>query len=164
MLLTPCPARGRFSSMRTRSIPFLLIAAVACGGSSTPTAPVTVPDANIAGDWNLTFTNMQGGGINCHTTAIPATITQTASTFTGAGSAAWTLTCVSGTDTQSSAEDSVKITNGTVHGNTITFSLATSATTQSGTLNGDTITGTASWTLDIGNGVVTIAGQFSMTR
>lgn len=150
--------------MRHILIAVLVIAATACGSGSTPTTPVTVPDANIAGDWNLTFTNMQGGGVNCHTSAIPATITQTASTFTGSGVSAWTLTCVSGTDTQSSPEDSVKITNGTVHGNTITFSLATSATTQSGTLNGDTISGTASWTLDIGNGVVTIAGQFSMTR
>ena len=150
--------------MRCAATLLASLALASCGGGSDSTGPITVPDANIAGDWNLTFTNMEGGGVNCHTSAIAATITQTASTFTGIGTTAWTLTCVSGSDTQSSPEDSVTITNGTVHGKTITFSLATSATLQSGTLDGNTISGTASWTLNIGNGVVTLGGQFSMTR
>jgi hypothetical protein len=107
---------------------------------------------------------MAGGGLACNTSAIAVTIVQSSATFTGSGQTNWTLTCISGGTTQSSTDTAATITNGTINGNTVRFSLATSATNQIGTLAGNTIAGTASWTVNVGNGVATLAGNFSMTR
>jgi hypothetical protein len=107
---------------------------------------------------------MAGGGLACNTSAIAVTIVQSGATFTGGGQTNWTLTCVSGGTTQSSTDTAATITSGTINGNTVRFSLATSATNQIGTLTGNTIAGTASWTVNVGNGVATLAGNFSMTR
>ncbi|HEY8061920.1 MAG TPA: hypothetical protein VID74_03935 [Gemmatimonadales bacterium] len=146
-------------------VAWLALGVAACGGGSggTTTLPPPVP-ADISGAWNLTFTNMAGGGLSCNTSAIAVTIVQSSATFTGSGQTAWTLTCVSGGTTQSSTDTAATITNGTINGNTVRFSLATSASSQTGTLTGNTIAGTASWTVNVGTGVVTLGGQFSMTR
>jgi hypothetical protein len=144
---------------------WLAVGLAACSsGSSEGTSPPPPPPADISGGWNLTFTNMAGGGLACNTRAIAVTIVQSGATFTGSGQTNWTLTCVSGGATQSSTDTAATITSGTINGNSVRFSLATSASTQTGTLNGNTIAGTASWTVNVGSGVVTLDGQFSMTR
>lgn len=142
----------------------IAFAVAACGSSSAPTVPVVPTYANIAGTWNLVFNNMAGGGVSCYTTTIAVTISQSSGSFTGSSQSAWTLTCTSGGASQSSPETGATISNGTINGNAIRFSLATNASTQVGTLNGNTISGTATWMLDEGTSVVTLSGQFSLTR
>ena len=150
--------------MRIPLAAWLAVAIAACGSGGEATAPPPPPPADISGAWNLTFTNMTGGGLSCSTSAIAVTIVQSSATFTGSGQTSWTLSCVSGGTTQSSTDSAATITNGTINGNTVRFSLATSATNQIGTLTGNSIAGTASWTVNVGNGVATLAGNFSMTR
>lgn len=151
--------------LRIPLIAWLAVGIAACGsGSSGLTAPPPPPPADISGPWNLTFANMAGGGLACNTSAIAITIVQSGATFTGGGQTNWTLTCVSGGTTQSSTDSAATITNGTINGNTVRFSLATSATSQTGTVTGNTIAGTASWTVNVGTTVVTLDGNFSMTR
>lgn len=150
---------------RLALVAWLTVGVAACGsGSSGGTTPPPPAPADISGAWNLTFTNMAGGGLSCNTSAIAITIVQSSATFTGSGETPWTLSCVSGGTTQSSTDTAATITNGTINGNTVRFSLASSASNQTGTLTGNTIAGTASWTVNVGTGVVTLGGQFSMTR
>jgi hypothetical protein len=141
----------------------LAVAAAACGGDdgTGPTGSL-----NVDGTWSASVSNLSGGGASCHTsTPVQVTIRQTGSTFTGSYSGG-ILTCLTPTESFSSALGSGNVTNGQLAGTTVTFDLGSPDFHHSGTVNGTSMSGTAAWNYDFGPPLddVMLAGSWSATR
>lgn len=140
------------------------VAVAACGGDDSGTGPVG--SINVGGTWNVSVSNMSGSGASCSTSdPIRATIRQTGSSFTGTYTGG-ILTCLTPTESFSSAVGSGAITNGEVTGNTIRFDLDSPDFHHDGTVSGNSMSGTAQWTYDFGLplGTVTLTGGWSATK
>ncbi len=146
----------------------LLMAAGCDGGGGESLGPP--PNADVGGDWILSWTNMRGTvsgvSVSCNATGLHATITQTGTSLTGQIIGTWTFTCIAGGQSESVTASGGTISSGTVTGNHIHFHLATEDANQDGTVQGNTMSGTATWSADIGQpyGVVTLTGQWSGVR
>jgi hypothetical protein len=140
-----------------------LAAVAACGGDDGSTG---VGSINVGGTWNISVSNMSGQGASCSTTSpVRATIRQTGSTFTGTYSGG-IITCLTPTESFSSALGSGAVTNGEITGNTISFDLDSPDFHHDGTVSGNSMSGSAEWTYDFGLplGVVTLTGSWSAVK
>jgi hypothetical protein len=124
----------------------LAVAAAACGGDdgTGPTGSL-----NVEGTWSASVSNLSGGGASCHTST-PVQVT----------------TCLTPTESFSSALGSGNVTNGQLAGTTVTFDLGSPDFHHSGTVNGTSMSGTAAWNYDFGPPLddVMLAGSWSATR
>jgi hypothetical protein len=139
------------------------VALCACGGDDTtgPTGSI-----NVGGTWNVSLTNLSGGGASCSSTEpTRLTIRQTASTFTGTYSGG-ILNCLTPTESFSTAVGSGTVINGEVSGNNVSFDLDSPQFHQEGTVTGSSMAGTAEWTYDFGLplGEVNLTGGWSAIR
>ncbi|HZN99166.1 MAG TPA: hypothetical protein VFB61_15640 [Gemmatimonadales bacterium] len=140
-----------------------LVAVAACGGDDSGTGPVG--SLNVGGTWNMSISNMSGSGASCSTSdPIRATIRQTGSSFTGTYTGG-ILSCLTPTESFSTAVGSGAITNGQVGGSTISFDLGAYGH-HDGTLSGNSMSGSAEWTYDFGLPLneVPLTGGWSATR
>ncbi|MGH7510253.1 MAG: hypothetical protein ACREMZ_12400 [Gemmatimonadales bacterium] len=146
----------------SKSVGVLLLfalAAAGCGDDSTGPS-----EANLAGAWTLSATNVSGQGVSCNLSPTPVTISQSGTTFTGTYGPG-TVTCVSGTESVSfSVQGSV--VNGSVSGNAVQFDLDTQDVHHTGSLSGNSMSGTVRWTIDFGGdiGIVTLNGNWAAAR
>jgi hypothetical protein len=147
--------------MRTLTASVLLaLALTACGGDDA-TGP---SNANLAGAWTLSATNMSGSGVSCGLSAAALTIGQSGTTFSGSYGPG-TLTCVAGSQSIGATIQGT-IVNGTVDGNAVTFDLDTQDFHHTGSVSGTSMSGTARWTFDLGGsvGVVVLNGNWSAAK
>jgi hypothetical protein len=139
------------------------VAAVACGGDDQ-TAPTG--SLNVGGTWSASLSNLSGEGASCSTSApIRVTLRQTGSTFNGSYSGG-ILTCLTATESFSSAVGSGDVINGQVTGTNVTFDLGDPAFHHDGTLNGGSMAGAATWIYDFGFPLneVTLTGGWSAAK
>jgi hypothetical protein len=131
----------------------------ACGGDSTGPS-----QANVAGSWTFSASNVSGQGLSCSTSPTPMTINQSGTTFTGTYGPG-TLTCVAGTQSGSTPVQGT-IVNGTISGNSVQFDLDTQDAHATGAVNGNSMSGTLRWVIDLGGsvGVVTLNGNWSAAK
>jgi hypothetical protein len=147
-----------------RYLGFALTAIVACGGDDVTTGPAG--SISVGGTWSASVSNMTGGGASCRTTSpIQVTLRQTESTFSGSY-AGGILTCLTPTESFSSAVGTGTVKNGKVSGKSVSFDLDTPAFHHSGSVSGVTMSGTAEWTYDFGlpMGEVTLVGSWSAAK
>jgi hypothetical protein len=130
-----------------------------CGGDSTGPS-----EANVAGAWTLSASNVSGQGVSCNLGPTPLQISQSGATFTGSYGPG-TLTCLSGTESASVPVQG-SVVNGTVAGNAVQFDLDTQDLHLTGSLNGNSLSGTVRWIIDFGGdiGVVTLNGNWAAAR
>jgi hypothetical protein len=130
-----------------------------CGGDSTGPS-----DANVAGTWTLSASNMSGQGVSCNLGNTPLTISQSGGTFTGSYGPG-TLTCVAGTESASVPVHGT-VVNGTVNLSAVQFDLDTQDLHHTGTVSGNSMSGTAQWSFDFGGdiGVMTLNGNWAAAR
>ncbi len=131
-----------------------------CGGGDS-TGP---SNANLAGSWTLSASNVSGQGVSCGLANTPVTISQSGGTFTGTYGPG-TVTCVAGGQS-SSATIQGTIVNGTVDVNAVQFDLDTQDFHHTGTVSGNSMSGTARWSIDLGGsiGVVVLNGNWSAAK
>jgi hypothetical protein len=146
----------------------VLLIAAGCDGGGESLGPPS--NADVGGNWILSWTNMRGTvsgiAITCNAIGLHATITQTGTSLTGQIVGTWTFTCTAAGQTETETVSGGIISSGTVAGNHIHFHLATEDANQDGTVQGNTMFGTATWTADLGPpyGVMTLTGQWSGVR
>src|SRR5205809_154278 len=104
----------------------------ACGGDSTGPS-----QANVAGAWMLSATNVSGQGLSCNLGPPPTTLNQSGTTFTGSYGPG-TITCLAGGQ---SGSDQVQgtVVNGTINGNSVQFDLDTQDAHLTGSVNGNSM-------------------------
>jgi hypothetical protein len=144
----------------TSALVAAVLALAACGGSDS-TGP---SDANVAGAWTLSASNMSGQGVSCTLSGSNLSITQSGTTFSGSYGPG-TLTCVAGTQSVGSTVQGT-VVNGTVDGNAVAFDLDTQDFHHTGSVSGSSMSGTARWTFDFGGsiGVVVLNGNWAAAR
>jgi hypothetical protein len=139
-------------------------AMAACGGDDQTTGPTG--SLNVGGTWSASISNLSGEGASCSTSSpIRVTLRQTGSTFTGSYSGG-VLTCLTATESFSSAVPSGNVANGQVAGTKVTFDLGSPDFHHDGSLNGTSMSGTATWTYDFGFPLeqVALTGGWSAVR
>ena len=149
--------------MRIFLIAALTGLAAACGGDDN-TGPVG--SLSVAGSWTASISNLNGEGASCGTSSpIQVNLRQSGSSFTGTYSGG-ILTCLTATESFSTALGQGSVMHGEVTGSTVTFDLGNSAFHHSGTLHGSSMSGTAEWTYDFGLplGTVTLNGGWSASK
>jgi hypothetical protein len=134
--------------------------ASACGGGDS----AGPSDANLAGSWTLSASNVSGQGVSCGLGNTPVTISQSGGTFTGTYGPG-TITCVAGGQSSSGTTQGT-IVNGTVDVNAVQFDLDTQDFHHTGTVSGNSMSGSVRWTIDVGGsiGVVVLNGNWSAAR
>jgi hypothetical protein len=132
----------------------------ACGGDGV-SGPV---NANLAGSWSYSASNLSGGGFNCFVSGTTMVISQTAAGFTGSYSGG-ILSCSyqGGTSTNSSAGTG-SVSSGTVSVNAVAFNFDTSDWANTGSVSGNTISGTTVVRIVSGSSVVFLNGNFAAIR
>jgi|tagenome__1003787_1003787.scaffolds.fasta_scaffold19330212_1 hypothetical protein len=130
-----------------------------CGGDSTGPS-----NANVAGAWTLSASNMSGGGVSCNLGNSPMTLSQSGTTFTGSYGPG-TVTCSAGIQSFNVSVHGT-VVSGIVNLNAVQFDLDTGDFHHSGSVNGNSMSGTASWTFDLGGdiGVVVLNGNWSAAK
>lgn len=134
-----------------------LAALIGCGGGD----PAGPSNANVAGTWTLTMSNLSGEGVSCNLGSTPLTITQSGTTFSGSyGPGAFT--CSAGSQS-SGVQVHGTVVNGTIDGNAVTFDMDTQDFHQTGSVAGTSMSGTARWTFDLGGstGIVVLNGNWA---
>jgi hypothetical protein len=146
--------------VRVLLISALATVAAACGGDDS-TGP---SQANVAGTWTLSASNMSGQGVSCNLGNTSVTLTQSGTTFSGSYGPA-TITCFAGGQSSSVLAQGV-IVNGAINGTAVQFDLDTQDLHHTGTVNGNSMSGTARWSFDLGagTGVVSLNGNWSAAR
>lgn len=130
--------KTRFLPMALASLAFL---ALGCDGDGGTTPPEVI---DIRGTWSYSSLDLVGGPITCQVTGIEATLTQDGSSFTGTTQGGM-VTCQSGDASGSQDLSPFAITNGTISGSSITFTIEDEGQvvnfTHTGTVSGDTMSG-----------------------
>jgi hypothetical protein len=142
-----------------RRLIVLALLVSACGGSdssgpSDPPAPL-----NVAGSWNATWANMNGGGSSCFVTGGQLNISQSVANFTGTYTVQH-FVC----DGFDFGATSGTIVNGTLNGNAVGFDLDNQALHQTGTVSGNSMSGSAIWTTSVQGVTITLNGTWSASR
>jgi hypothetical protein len=141
----------------------LLVWVLACG-EDNGTGPTF---ANVNGSWNLSITNMSGGGAVCSTSSpVEITLQQNTTTFSGSYGGGGVLNCTTPQGSFSSAIGSGSVLNGQVSGSEVSFDLGTADFHHIGTVNGSSMAGTATWTFQLGppSTIGTLTGSWTATR
>lgn len=133
----------------------LMLIATGCGSDSTgPEA------ARLTGSWSYNATGITGGGLSCSMTGLTLLLTHSGSSLSGT-TAGGRMDCQAGTIVESFIVGAGTITNGSINGNVVTFSMGTTgAFRNTGTLSGNAITGQLVITLD----QTVLAGNFTAIR
>jgi hypothetical protein len=122
--------------------------------------------ADVGGEWQITATNVSGGGLACSVNNLTVALTQTDTVFSGTVLSG-TITCVQGIFSGTRSADIGSTVGGAVSGRAITIADTTIGAALSGTVaNGNTsMSGTCSVQLTLGDGsVVTVTGPWSGFR
>jgi hypothetical protein len=146
--------------MQRRAV-LCVAAAIGLGACASSTAPGGI---SIGGHWNVTVTNLSGGGHVCNGSYV-ANFAQSLNSFNGTYSAG-AITCVTGNTTTPLGTTTGNVTDGSVNGQSISFSLDNDPRTFTGTVNQTTMSGAVSWTNDFGdgNGPVTLSGSWAAQK
>jgi hypothetical protein len=145
---------------KTAAASVAVLAIVSCGGGdvSGPT------NANIAGSWTYTMTNLAGGGLTCFSSGTTMTFSQSGATFTGTYSGG-TLSCSApGFGPVSQTIGNGTIATGTVNINSVSFDLDTSDWRNTGTVSGNSISGTVVVRFTSGSTSVILNGSFAAIK
>jgi len=142
-----------------------VLAIVSCGGGGdASTGPPTPTNANIAGSWNYSASNLSGAGFTCNVNGTILNFTQSGATFTGTYSGG-TLTCTApGLPTFSEPLGNGIVATGTVNINNVSFDFDTSDWRNTGTVSGNSISGTAVVRISDGSTTYTLNGSFAATK
>jgi hypothetical protein len=122
--------------------------------------------ADVGGEWQITATNVSGGGLTCSVNNLTVSLAQTDTTFTGTVLTG-TITCVQGIFSGTRPADIGSSVGGAVSGRAITITDTAIGASLTGTVaNGNTqMSGTCSVQLTLGDGsVVTVTGPWSGFR
>lgn len=151
---------------------YLLAAACAllmlagCSGDSQ-TGPTGLQHANVAGSWTYNATNLSGTvmgfAMSCNIEGMTLNLTQTGTSFSGTCGPS-TITCFGGGVQVDDTLPGSVVVNGLVNGNNVQFDIETSDYRNTGTVSGSSMSGTVSIRLDLGDEVVTLAGNWAAAR
>ncbi len=148
------------ASVRVLLVSVLVSVAAACGGDDS-TGP---SQANVAGSWTLSASNVSGQGVSCNLSPTAMIINQSGTTFSGSYGPG-TVTCLAGGESASASVQGT-VVNGTVNGNSVTFDLDTQDTRFTGTMSGNSMSGAVRWVIDLGGdiGVVLLNGNWAAAK
>ncbi|HUK61886.1 MAG TPA: hypothetical protein VLV15_01095, partial [Dongiaceae bacterium] len=140
----------------------LCAALAACGGGSDTTGP---GDGTVNGTWSGSASNVTGSGVTCDGTGLKLMLTQSDATFTGSYTLV-KLSCSGPGGSSSGGPFGGAVTNGTITGASVSFTLDTGELAFTGTLSGNTMSGSTVWTLDLGPpyGTVVLTGNWTAKR
>ena len=163
--MTLTPSRFR-RAMVTKMIVACVsvIAIAACGSSDSTTGPAGPTNANVAGSWNYSATNLTGGGVSCSVSGTVMTFTQAGATFSGTYSGGTLICGAPGVPNQTAPIGSGTIASGTVSINNVSFNFDTSDWQNTGAISGNTIAGTAVVRTTDGSTTTLLTGNFSATK
>jgi hypothetical protein len=92
-------------------------------------------------------------------------VNQSGATFSGVQVGTGTILCLAGGETLSELIAGETLASGQISGNAISFRIGSVQSTHNGTVTGGSMSGTATWTFDLGDGlVVNLAGQWTAVR
>lgn len=130
----------------------------ACGSSTAPGG------ISIGGHWSVTVSNLSGGGHACNGSLV-TDFTQSFNTFNGTYQSS-TITCVTNGTSVPIGAASGTVTDGSVNGQTISYSLDNAPIQFTGNVNVSQMSGAVSWTKDFndGNGPVTLSGSWTAQK
>ena len=138
-------------------LPFLLLG---CGGGDS-TGPST---AEVGGSWRFSWSNLSGSGVSCNASG-DFQLTQSGTTFSGVQYGTGTIICLAGGESLTDLIVGETLAAGQVNGSAVSFRIGSVQSTHSGTVSGGSMSGTATWTFDLGDGlVVNLAGQWTAVR
>jgi hypothetical protein len=135
----------------------VLVAAYSRPG--TRNTPVTPKIANVAGTWNVHWSNLSASGANCVARRGHMTLSQSGATFSGVYGGAL-LQCNGVVVGLASGP----VVNGSVGGSSIAFDMDTPDLHQSGAISGNSMSGSAVWRVGVSGQVVTLAGNWTAAR
>jgi hypothetical protein len=141
----------------------ILVWILACGGDDG-TGPGF---ENVTGSWNLSITNMTGGGATCSTSSpVQISFQQNTTTLSGSFSGGGLLNCTAPFGSFSAPISSGSVVNGQINGNQVSFDLGSAAFHQEGTVTGSSMGGTATWGFQSGSASTlgTLTGSWTATR
>jgi hypothetical protein len=144
--------------MKWRIVLAVLVAA--CSGDSKPSAGRSTPTfANVAGTWNVNWSNLNTRGVSCLAIGGHMTLSQSGATFSGVYGGAL-LQCNGVVVGLASGP----VVNGSVGGSSIAFEMDTPDLHQSGAISRNSMSGSAVWRVGVSGQVVTLAGNWAAMR
>jgi hypothetical protein len=130
----------------------------ACGSSTAPGG------ISIGGHWNVTVASLSGGGHVCSGSFV-ANFAQSFNSFNGSY-ASGTIACVTNGTSTPIGPTSGNVTDGSVNGQSVSYSLDNGPVMFTGTVNVSQMSGAVSWTKDFGDGKgpVTLSGSWTAQK
>lgn len=130
----------------------------ACGSSTAPGG------ISVGGHWNVTVSNLSGGSHVCNG-SFATNFAQSFNSFNGSF-ANNTITCVTNGVSAPIGPVSGNVTDGSVNGQSVSYSLDNDPIAFTGSVNVTQMSGAVSWTKDFGdgNGPVNLAGSWSAQK
>ena len=146
--------------MRSRAVLCIAVSMglAACGSSTAPGG------ISIGGHWNVTVSNLSSGSHVCNGSFV-TNFAQSLATFNGSY-ANNSVTCVTNGVSTPIGSGTGNVTDGSVNGQSIAYSLDNDPIMFTGTVNVSQMSGAVSWTKDFGdgNGPVTLSGSWSAEK
>jgi len=136
-----------------------------CGGDSGagPMAPAGPSTPQIGGVWTYSASNVAGGGASCTVTNLRLTLVPTGTTFTGTYSGG-SMVCSGNGQTVTLGPFQGTVANGTLNGTGVSFDLDTQDWRSTGSVNGSSMSGQVTVRVDLGQGAITLKGNWSAAR
>lgn len=146
--------------MRSRAV-LSVAMAMGLGACGSATAPGGI---SIGGSWSVTVTNLSGGGHVCNG-SFTTDFAQSFGTFNGSYGNN-NITCTTNGGSVAIGPASGTVTDGTVSGQQISYTLNNAPINFTGSVNVSHMSGAVSWTKDFGdgNGPVTLSGSWTAQK
>jgi hypothetical protein len=141
-------------------IPLFVVLVAACNADSKTSGRLGTPSiANVAGTWNVNWSNLNTSGVSCVAIGGHMTLSQSGATFSGVYGGAL-LQCNGVVVGLASGP----VVNGSVGGSSIAFEMDTPDLHQSGAISRNSMSGSAVWRVGVSGQVVTLAGNWAAAR